>query len=296
MALKDPNKAQVRRAQNEGKRLNFWSSFNAKPKPQHKFLVRFGDNGLFYSGGPKDKQGDGWLDIDFSKAGFSDLNAIPNLAWMVKSVTRPSMNIPMKDAMYEQDGEFIGYKPLSIDAVTWVPITIKLINVANHTFYPNETTLYHDLDLLFGVLIDHSGYRFDTTTSTAGISDVGLPPLPVTVSNKTAYTLRSTKLFDPFEIIDLANDYRNDINHNYIDDYGTPITSDSLAADESGVYPFGKWTMYQPYLMDVSFGQNDYSNDNQFIEYTLKIGYYWAQYTSYAGVEPAGAFPNAGTR
>jgi len=281
------NDAGVTRALDEQHRLNFWSSFNAKPKPQHKFLVRFGNNGLFYSGGEK-----GELDIDFSRiAAFSKLNAIPNLAWMVKSVTRPSMNIPMKDAMYEQDGEFIGYKPPSIDAVTWVPITIKLINVANHTFYPNETTIYHDLDLLFNVLIDHSGYRFDTTTSTAGISDVGLPPLSVAVSNKSAYTLRSAKLFDPFEIIDLANDYRNDINHNYSDDYGTPITSDSLAADESGVYPFGKWTMYQPYLMDVSFGQNDYSNDNQFIEYTLKIGYYWAQYTSYAGVEPAGAFP-----
>jgi hypothetical protein len=136
MALKDPNKAQVRRAKNEGKRLNFWSSFNAKPKPQNKFLVRFGDNGLFYSGGQ-----DGELDIDFSRiAAFSKLNAIPNLAWMVKSVTRPSMNIPMKDAMYEQDGEIIGLKPPSIDAVTWVPITIKLVNVANHTFYPNETT------------------------------------------------------------------------------------------------------------------------------------------------------------
>jgi len=292
MALKDPNKAQVRRAQNEGKRLNFWSSFNAKPKPQNKFLVRFGDNGLFYSGGQ-----DGELDIDFSRiAAFSKLNAIPNLAWMVKSVTRPSMNIPMKEAVYEQDGEFVGLKPPSIDTVTWVPITIKLVNVANHTFYPNETTMYHDLDLLFNVLIDHSGYRFNPSLGKAGVSDIGLPPLKTAISNKDAYTIRSKELFHPFEIIDLANDYRDDINHNYIDDYGTPITSKSLASDESGVYPFGKWTMYYPYLMDVSFGQNDYSNDNQFIEYTLRIGYYWAQYTSYAGVEPAGAFPNAGTR
>jgi hypothetical protein len=273
-----------KRGEGEQNRLNFWSSFNAKPKAQHKFIVRFGDNALFYSGGPKDKNGDGFLDIDLSAGGFGDLKAIPNLAWVVKSCTRPSWNISMKEPMYEQDGEFVGYKTPTLDTVTWQPLEIKLVNVTNHTFHPAE--MPRDLDLLFSALIDASGYRFDNKTSTAGISDAGLRALPNNIkTNKNGYTIRSRILFDPFEIYDLSTDYVYKEGYSYNDPLGTPVRNDDL--NNQAVYPTGKWKLYEPYLLDVRFGQNDYNNDNQFIEYTLKIGYYWAEYTSYAEIGPA---------
>jgi hypothetical protein len=64
-------------------RLNFWSSFNAKPKPKHKFIVRFGNN-AFFGTDSSDPVLSGQIDIDLSLGGFAGLDAISNLAWVVK--------------------------------------------------------------------------------------------------------------------------------------------------------------------------------------------------------------------
>lgn len=261
-------------------RLNFWSSFNAKPKPKHKFIVRFGNN-AFFGTDSSDPLLAGKIDIDLNLGGFTGLDAISNLAWVVKSCGRPSWNTSMKEPMYEQDGEFVGFKIPTLENIIWQPIEVKLVNVTNYSFYPSEMPT--DLDLLLSALIDASGYRFDKTSRTAGISDVGLPPLPNNIkTNKNGHTLRSRQLFEPFEIIDLSGDVVN--GGNTEDFLGHTVEKDNLP--KQGHFPIGKWTLYEPYLLDVNFGQNSYENENQFIEYTMKIGYYWAAYTSFATSNP----------
>jgi len=264
-------------------RLNFWSSFNAKPKPKHKFIVRFGNNAFF--GTDTNIEGlAGNIDIDLSLGGFAGLDAISNLAWVVKSVNRPTFRVSYRDALYEGNGEWIGYEPVTIKDAIWEPITVKFVNVTNYSFYPSE--MPKDLDYLLSLLIHSSGFQWSRTSRTA---KVGVDNFNIKAenSNKDAFSLRSRQLFEPFEIIDLSNDVQN--NGNYADYLGHPVQQKDLP--KQGHFPIGKWILYEPNLIEVNFGENNYESDNQFIEYTMKIGYQWAEYESYANSNPANNVP-----
>lgn len=273
-------------------RYNFWSSFNAKPKSKYKFLVRFGGSGFFKS--QADLNIDLASGIDTEK--FKDLKAIAqlnnmsNLGWLVKSIDRPKFSVEGRKQYQEADGEVIGFEAAKIENLKWTAINVKLVNISSHTFHPNEVPT--DLDLLLSTLIDQSGYRFSSKKEAISISDLGLPLIQVGKSNKDPMQIRSKALFDPFEIIDLSTDYLPDYpkelpenQNNFKQEFGNPISKQYLQTQRT--YPVGKWTLHQPYLKEVSFGDNNYENDNAFIEYNLQIGYMWATYESYVNDDPA---------
>lgn len=268
-------------------RYNFWSNFNAKPKSKYKFLVRFGDNAVFKS--------DSNLDLDGLGDGFKN---IPNYAWLVKSIDRPKFRVDKGKKYIEADGQFIGFETPKPENYMWEPVTVKLVNVSSHTFHPNEVS--KDLDYLLSILINDSGFRFSEKTRTSIVSDVGLPAINITpkeAGGKDPMQIRSRRLFEPFEIIDLSTDYLPDYanvgtvdgsngeaQNDFTQNFNNPIGQTFLQQQQT--YPVGKWNLYEPYLKQVSFGDNNYENDNAFIEYTLQIGYMWAVYTSYMHDDP----------
>ena len=270
-------------------RFNFWSSFNAKPKSKYKFLVRFGDNAVFKSN----------YDINLSGNGFGDeFKNIPNYSWLVKSIDRPKFRIDTGKKYIEGDGFFIGFESPKPENYKWEPISIKLVNVGSHTFHPQEVP--KDLDYLLSLLIDGSGYRFSTTDRISRVSDIGLPAINMDIketAGKDPMQIRSRLLFEPFEIIDLSTDYLADFDsvgtitgsngqaqNDFTQVFGNPIDKKYLNTQRT--FPVGKWNLYEPYLKEVSFGDNSYENDNAFIEYNLQIGYMWAVYTSYMHDDP----------
>ncbi len=293
-------------------RFNFWSSFNAKPKSAYKFIVRFGDNAIFKSDD----------NINLSAAGFGDLKSIPNVAWLVKSVTRPTFTNQFSEMYHDANGNFMGYAPPTLDnGVKWSNIEVKFVSLGSHTFHPKE--MPNDIEYILSKIIKESGYQFDPKSRTVAITDRGFKPLKPEY-NREWLVERSRLIFEPFEIIDLGTDYLPDeVNgvtlstqeNTYVPGFGNPLASKNIYAEnetikkqqeleyntfgttitngvqfsplgDQQVFPVGKWEIYDPYITKISFGNSSYENDNQFIEYSLEIAYRWAFYRSYINEDP----------
>ncbi len=96
---------------------------------------------------------------------------------------------------------------------------------------------------------------------------------------------RKSKKDEDIELTTWSDPYGSIIPNKTIGLYqNSDITYNPLA--DQAVFPVGVWDMRDPYLISVSFGDNNYENDNAFIEYEIKIGYQWAVYTSYNTDDP----------
>lgn len=291
---------------NEGSnRFNFWSSFNAKPKPKHKFLLRFGNNAIFTN----EQQYD--LNLKSEQFKTLGLGATPffgNTSWLVKSVTRPSFDGQNLKGLRDATGKVISFEMPKPEDIKWQPMTIKMVNASSHTFWPSE--MLNDLDWLLGMVIDKSGYRYDAEQRQVFFgydnnlqSDNFAQPM-------SQRMLQNRQLFEPLQIIDLSTDYLPDkvsgVNlstgeNTFNPPFGNPISNSDITATKGDttvtfnplkdqqVFPVGVWDIRDPYLISISFGENNYENDNGFIEYDMKLGYQWAVYTSYNTDDPMAA-------
>lgn len=122
------------------------------------------------------------------------------------------------------------------------------------------------------------------------------------------------KLFEPLEIIDLSTDFLPDYDiatfkdtreNTYIPEFANPLSKYDVYVEgsktgavisplrDARVYPLGKWVIKNPLITQISFGgENSYENDNQFLEYEIKLGFEWAKYESYINLDPAAKYNN----
>lgn len=161
-----------------------------------------------------------------------------------------------------------------------------------------------------------------TTTEVENLSGDGAPSFIARRSssnsnanlNTDGFRQANQQLLEPLEIIDLSTDFLPDYDiatfkdtkeNTYIPEFANPLSKYDVYVEgsktgavisplrDARVYPLGKWVIKNPLITQISFGgDNSYENDNQFLEYEVKIGYEWAIYESYINVDPASKYNN----
>lgn len=159
-----------------------------------------------------------------------------------------------------------------------------------------------------------------TSSETSGFVVADSPEAAMNATQKQATTSTDAfresqrRLLEPFQIIDLSTDFLPDYDvakfkdtreNTYIPEFANPLSKYDVYVEgsktsavisplrDARVYPLGRWKIYNPMIVQISFGgDNAYENDNQFLEYELKIGFDWAEYESYINLDPAAKYNN----